>query len=448
MVRRRRRRREGKQRRRRRGARVFVGDARRRKRGEGALNVASSSLSRHHLVARRLTPLAVESRHLFDASSTGVCLGADVNARARGESQARPVVVVVVVVVVAASLEKCTQARPGGEGGVPRARRRRALRLEIFHGARGVLFRSHARVPRGGSGDEGHLHARVPRVAALVAEKRIRVFVVDVATVSALVRVLATVSAHAVSVRHVSAAPRALQRLLRFGVQADVERGELHDDAGEDERRGELRRRLRRPRRKFNRRHAKPQRTIPAKPSRVRPRVRAPVNHRASNLHRSTRIMRRHDDRFDFRTRRQSRRDGAIRVPNLAPRRVQLGATVPPVVRILPRLRPRAGVSSGARSRSRNRIRVGVVRGARSRRGLEVKPVVVRGRSDGGVDFRVWMRRGVANRLRQRLRRGARARRRDDFRHVIIHAASRRAQHPPREFERLGGAFASRSRRR
>ena len=445
MFRRRRRRREGKKCRRLRGASVLVVDARvdsrRRKRRQGALNVASSSLRGHHLLARRLTPFAVKSRNLRDAAWTVVCLGAAVNARARGESEARSVVVVV------ATLEKRTQARPRGEDGVSRARRRRALRLEIFHRARGFLFRSHARVPSRWSGDEGHLHARVPRVAAFVAEKRIRVFVIDVATVSALVRVLATVSADAVSVRHVSAAPRALQRLLRFRVQADVERGELHDDAGEDERRRKFRRRLRRPRRKFNRRHAKPQRTIPAKASHVHPRVSAPVNHRASNLHRPTRSVRRHDDRFDGRTRRQSRRECAIRVPNLPPRRVQLGATIPLVVRILPRVRPHADVSSRATFRSRARLRVGVVRGARSRRGLEVEPVVVRGRSRGGVRFRVWMRRGGANRPRQRLRRRARARRRDHLRHGIIHAVPGRTQHPPREFERLGGAFASRRRR-
>ena len=95
MFRRRRRRREGKKCRRLRGASVLVIDARvdsrRRKRRQGALNVASSPLRGHHLLARRLTPFAVKSRNLRDAAWTVVCLGAAVNARARGESEARSV---------------------------------------------------------------------------------------------------------------------------------------------------------------------------------------------------------------------------------------------------------------------------------------------------------------------------------------------------------------------
>ena len=86
------------------------------------------------------------------------------------------------------------------------------------------------------------------------------VLVVDVAALAALVRVLTAVAAHPVLIRDSPGAARALQRLLRLSVQAHVIRLELDHHGAARQRHGELRRRLRLPRRQLQRRHLAPRR--------------------------------------------------------------------------------------------------------------------------------------------------------------------------------------------
>ena len=79
--------------------------------------------------------------------------------------------------------------------------------MKFSHTHLHVVVALHGCVLAARPGLEAEVEAAVARVAALVAQKRVQLLVVDVAALPALVRVLVAVAADAVPIRHRARAP-------------------------------------------------------------------------------------------------------------------------------------------------------------------------------------------------------------------------------------------------
>eukprot|EP00982_Pelagococcus_subviridis_P003525 26405-Pelagococcus_subviridis.AAC.5 len=137
-------------------------------------------------------------------------------------------------------------------------------------------------------------------------------------------RVFAAVTADAVLIRDVTRAPRALQNLLRPRVEVHVERGELDDAPGENERRREVHDRLRRARSDRRRGDFFPRRSIRPEPRNLGGDGCRAVNREPSDLDRPPRVVNVHDHGLHERAVQQLRDDRALGESHLRARGVDL----------------------------------------------------------------------------------------------------------------------------
>mmetsp|Transcript_884 Transcript_884/g.3289 ORF Transcript_884/g.3289 Transcript_884/m.3289 type:complete len:209 (+) Transcript_884:720-1346(+) len=191
----------------------------------------------------------------------------------------------------------------------------------------GILLRLDARVLRARARKKLHIKSTVPRIAALVAEKRIEHFVVDVAALAALKNILVAVLAQAVTVGDVATAPRALKRFAGGDLQVCVELLEFHHDRVGSDRQRELALNLGIPGRQMRRVCSLPQIASPSQSAQILGAV-GVVNGQLFYLSGSPCLVNRKREGGDGLTMRQTHENGVVRVLRFRFEGIELEALV------------------------------------------------------------------------------------------------------------------------